>query len=90
MGIRIKPGGVGQYFDPGASFACVEVHTSTCSHCQRIAEFPSMRRMHEFVDVCRGCMKLICLECAGKPCVTWLKKCDIDEAIYRRNMLAGA
>ncbi len=81
--LRIRPGGVGEYFDP---FGRYEVHVSTCSHCQRMTEFPTMRKMHEYVDICRGCMKLICLECAGKPCVTWLKKCDIEEEIGRRRL----
>ena len=82
MPIRIKPGGVGQYFDP--EFGCVEVHCSTCSHCQHQTEFPSMRRMMEFVEICRGCMKLICLKCAGKPCIEYVKKADIDEALFQR------
>lgn len=87
MPLRFKPGGVGQYFDP--EHACVEVHSSTCSHCQNMTEFPSMRRMMEFVEICRGCMKLICLECADKPCVTYLKKVEIEEAVFARNQRAG-
>jgi hypothetical protein len=49
-----------------------------------------MREMHNHVDICRSCMKLVCLHCAGKPCVTWLKQCEIEEAIHARNLLAGA
>jgi len=78
-----NPGGVGEYFEP---FGCREVHASTCAHCQHVTEFPSRRKMHEHVEVCRGCMRLICLQCAGRPCVTWLKQCDIDEAMARRRL----
>lgn len=78
-----KPGGISEYFGPHEH---VTVHASTCAHCQRITEFPSLRQMHEHVEVCRGCMRLICLQCAGKPCVTWLKQCDIEEALARRKL----
>jgi len=27
-----------------------------------------MRTINDHVVVCRGCMKLICLRCAGQPC----------------------
>jgi len=82
-----KPGSVGQLFMPGEDV--VEVHASTCAHCQHITEFPSMRKMHEHVDVCRNCMKLICLECAGKPCVPWMKIVDYYESKEqsKQNML---
>ncbi len=78
---RFKPGGV--------IFRCdgwveVEMHSSTCSHCQKGTEFPSLKKMTDYIDFCRTCMEEICLECVGKPCVTWLKKCDIDEALDRR------
>jgi hypothetical protein len=87
MVLRFKPGGVGQMFDPERR--CVEVPTSTCSHCQRITEISSVRRMMDYVEICRGCMKLICLQCAGKPCVTWLKKCEIEEAEFARRQRAS-
>jgi hypothetical protein len=77
---RIKPGGVGEYFDP---LGIREVHASTCAHCQRITEFASMRVMHQHVDICRACMKLICLECAGKPCRPWEKELERQEAEAR-------
>jgi hypothetical protein len=84
-GPSIRAGGLGEYFNPDGTIT--EVYSSTCSHCQHVTEFPNRRKMFEHVDVCRGCMKLICLGCAGKPCVTWLKKCDIEEAVARRKML---
>jgi hypothetical protein len=78
--VRLKPGAVSQYFDePGQSGRVREIHSSTCSHCQHMTEFPSMRRMMEFVEICRGCMKLICLGCVGKPCVPFEKRVDIKE-----------
>lgn len=67
-----RAGGIGQYFegaidDPGRVLRR-EVLASTCSHCAAITEYPSQKRMLEFVDICRGCMRLICLGCVGKPC----------------------
>ena len=78
---RVKPGGVSEYFDPIGGVTTL--HCSTCAHCQRHTEFPSMRKMHEHVDVCRGCMKLICLECAGKPCRPYEKEVERQEAEAR-------
>lgn len=68
----MKPGGVGQYFDGQVGDAgrtmIGEVNASTCAHCAAITEFSSMRNLQEHVDFCRGCMRLICLNCVGKPC----------------------
>lgn len=77
---RIKPGGVAEYFEP---LGVTTVHCSTCAHCQHHTEFPSMRTMHEYVDVCRSCMKLICLGCAGKPCRPWEKEMERQETEAR-------
>ncbi len=71
---RIKPGAIGQYFnEQGWSCTPVEEHSSTCAHCQKGTEFPSMRKMMDYVDICRNCMRLICLECHGKPCRPFMK-----------------
>ena len=78
---RLKPGAVGEYFDP--EFGVVEQHSSTCAHCQHGTEFPSLRVMFDHVDVCRGCMKLICLQCVGKPCRPAEKEVERQEAEYR-------
>lgn len=77
-GRALRPGGMGEYFGPDGTVTTV--HSSTCAHCQRMTEFPSMREMQNHVDVCRGCMKLICLECAGRPCMTWEKQMERQEA----------
>ncbi len=81
--LRFKPGAMGEYFDgpigdPGRKVVQV-VHSSTCSHCQHPTEFPSMKRMMEFVEICRGCMKLICLECYGKPCRPYESEAERQE-----------
>lgn len=76
-----RPGAIGEYFVDGRLVRAV--HESTCSHCQRITSFPSMKRMMDHVEICRGCMKLICLQCAGKPCLPWEKQCDMEEAEFR-------
>jgi hypothetical protein len=69
-----SPGSVGQYFCDGLLVS--EVHTSACAHCQRLTDIPSRRRMTDHVDVCRGCMRLICLWCVGQPCRPWEKECE--------------
>ncbi len=92
-GPRIKPGGVGQYFEgPAWAGKCVEVHESTCAHCARITGFPSLKRMMDHVDICRGCMKLICLGCLGKPCTPQELECErIErEATLRHRIEQGA
>jgi len=81
---RFRPGSINQYFDEAVWTPNVtgstgrwsgrlvkEEHASTCSHCQHSTNFPSLRAMMDHVDICRGCMKLVCLACAGKPCRPW-------------------
>jgi hypothetical protein len=74
---KIKPGGVNFQWDP--VLGVVESYSSTCSHCQKITDFPSKREMMNYVELCRGCMKLICLNCVGKPCIPYEKQCEIEE-----------
>ena len=76
-----KPGGIEQVFGPDGM---VEGYTSTCIHCQHITSFPSMRVMMDYVDVCRGCMELICLHCVGGICMPYDKFCEkLEEQGYR-------
>ena len=79
-----RAGGIGQYFE-GDNWdgKLVEVHHSSCAHCQKGTEYPSQKRMMEFVDICRGCMKLICLECVGKPCRPFEQEAERQEALAR-------
>lgn len=82
--INFKAGGVGQYFENGNHTGLVtEVYASTCSHCGRITEFPSARTMMEHVEICRGCMRLICLACYGKGCRPFEKEAERQEAEAR-------
>jgi hypothetical protein len=85
--LRFKPGAVGQYFDgqvgdPGRELIR-EVHSSVCAHCQTPTEFPSMKRMMDFVDICRGCMRLICPKCASGPCRPFEKEAERQEELAR-------
>lgn len=67
--INFKAGGVGQYFENvNHTGRVTEVYASTCAHCTAITEFASARTMMDHVEMCRGCMRLICLNCYGKPC----------------------
>ena len=92
-GPRIRAGGIGQYFDqPGWTGKCTEVYESTCAHAhcgQKITAFPSLKRMMDHVEICRCCMKLICLECVGKPCRPAEQEADRVEAEWRLQQRVG-
>src|SRR4029077_6056040 len=83
-GPRLKPGGIAEYFTP---IGCEVVFTSTCNHCQHITEAKSTRELREKTDVCRGCMRLICLTCANKPCLPWEKQCEYQEREYLKRRI---
>ncbi len=59
-----------------------ETDTHTCSHCQRLVHTPVNKKIEEVGDFCRGCMKVICLNCAGKGCTPFMKKLEAEEARY--------
>jgi hypothetical protein len=83
--MAFKPGGVAFYCD---GINTTEVHTSTCAHCQHHTDIPNRRQMMEYVEMCRACMRLICLGCAGKPCAPIMKKIEaMEEAYYRKTQL---
>ncbi len=74
---------IGEYFDENGRVTVVE--TSTCAHCQKITDIPNRRRMMDYVEVCRACMRLICLECANKPCTPKMREIEMsEERAYRR------
>jgi len=77
----VKPGAVGFYTEDGKLVR--EEHSSKCFHCQTITDFPSMKEMMNHVELCRGCMKLICLKCYGQPCVPAEKRAEMKEHAYR-------
>lgn len=87
-GPLIRPGGVSEYFEGRAwDGKCTTVYSSTCAHCAHMTDFPNRRTMMDYVDVCRGCMRLICLGCVGKPCTPQEKECErieLEERIKRR------
>jgi hypothetical protein len=76
QGSRLKPGGVAELWDETGYQI---FFTSTCSHCQHITRGKTAREVRENTDVCRGCMRLICLRCANKPCLPWEKQCEYKE-----------
>jgi len=76
-----RPGGVGIYT---CDDVVIEVETKTCPHCSCIIDIPNRRRLTDYADICRLCDTLICVACAGKPCIPWLKKIEQKEAEYYR------
>jgi hypothetical protein len=83
--LNFEPGSVGEYYDGpiGDRVLIREVYHSTCFHCGHGTEFPSKRDMMEHVEICRGCMHLICLGCYGKPCTPQEKEAERLEAEAR-------
>ncbi len=59
-----------------------ECDTHTCAHCQKVVFTPPNKKIEEVGDFCRGCMKVICLDCAGKGCSPFMKKLEAMEARY--------
>ena len=58
-------------------------HSGRCAHCPRIFSFPSMRKLQEHADICRACVRLVCLGCAGKPCRPYEREVERQEREYR-------
>jgi hypothetical protein len=75
-----KAGGISEYWGPNGEYTIK--YCSTCAHCQVHTEFSNHKERLEKTDVCRGCMRLICLRCAGKPCLPWEKQCEYAERAY--------
>jgi len=86
-GPRLKPGGIAEIYDELGYRA---FYTSTCKHCQRITYAKNGKEMRENTDICRGCMHLICLHCARKPCMPWEKQCEYQERAYLEAKLIRA
>lgn len=86
--LMTKPGGINTYFDP--VFGEVELHSSTCRHCQHVTDFPSRRVMMDYVDVCFKCAALVCREpeCQQKGCIPFEKQADeAENAFYLRQRI---
>jgi hypothetical protein len=80
--LAIRPGGLNQFI-PADGSPIIETHSSTCRHCQKLTEFPSLKRMFDHVDICRGCMSLICLGCVGKPCTPYELEAERQEHEFK-------
>jgi len=78
--LRQQAGGVVEIRDAYGNLT--EYHSSTCAHCQKSTEAPSMRELVMKTDVCRNCMKLVCNECGGKPCRPFMKWVEQQEALH--------
>lgn len=74
--LHFQPGGIGEYWMPEG---VKTVYASTCSHCQHITEGINLKDIYDKTDRCRGCMRLICKTCGGKPCWPWEKECEYQE-----------
>ena len=84
VALRIVPGGINQVTDL-VTGNVVEGHSSTCSHCQHITDYPSRKVMMDYVDLCFGCMKLVCRQPACVEnykrfgCVPYEKQAEAQE-----------
>jgi hypothetical protein len=87
FGRQVRAGGIAEYQDVlGERIA----YTSTCSHCQRITEASTARELRDRTNICRGCMKLICIPCGNKPCFPWEKNCEHQEREYLKRRIEQA
>ena len=78
----LRPGGVTELICDGVVVETVA--TSKCVHCQRMTDVPNRRAMLNVLDICRKCMGLICLNCAGKPCTPHMQTIERAESEYYR------
>lgn len=74
-----------------------ELDTFQCSHCGKHSYVKAGAKLDELGNMCRGCMKMICPECAKRTttivygmeiqgCVTWERNMEIQESrdrLYR-------
>jgi hypothetical protein len=88
--LRFEAGGIGEYYEglrtQGGKLVKT-VYTSTCSHCGHHSEWETRKRMMDHVEICRRCMRLICLGCYGKPCKTqeqWAEEVELNERLGSR------
>lgn len=80
--LQQQPGGINIITDPVLGTS-VETHSSTCKHCQAITDFESRKVMMNHVEICRGCMSLICLKCYGKPCRPYEQEAERQELEFK-------
>jgi hypothetical protein len=87
--LRQQPGSVGQYFpEHHQQGKAVEVWASKCAHCQHLTEAFDLGAKRA-INVCRGCMRLICNRCADKGvCFTDEEQAEIEEKIIARTAKA--
>lgn len=106
------PQGYAVITDRQTGKAIKEADTYTCNHarmtasgwqpCQRIIHVPAGRTLEEVADFCRGCMKMICAQCADTKakapieltgqqfaCTAWMRVIERQEDIdaRRRDLL---
>lgn len=74
---RVQPGSVVEFRDEIGNLT--ENYGSVCAHCQRLTMMTSQREVSEKTDLCRQCMRLVCLHCAGKGCTPWEKQMEAQE-----------
>lgn len=66
---------------------CYTVDSFTCTHCGRVEHVPHKPDVNH-VGFCRNCMKPICFECSGKPCLPYEKQLAmIERSVETRRML---
>lgn len=78
-----RPGGFFFVMSPNGS---KETDTFTCGHTQRVVLVPVGARPEDMGGLCKVCMRLICKEELGKPCVVIeqrLEKWEEDGRVAR-------
>lgn len=84
----LKPGGYALWMDPEGN---KEQDTFTCNHCNTVVYVKAAASPTEAGGWCNLCMRLLCMNCAGKECVPFEKKMEMwEKQDLQRRRLYGA
>lgn len=82
-----KAGGYAVSFNPDGGVR--ERDTFTCEHCNCVVSVAPKSNPDDFGSMCRICMRMVCLRCAGLGCTPFEKKLEMIEARDRARRSYG-
>lgn len=72
-------GGYAHWTNGDIGMPNIERDSITCIHCNQVVIVEPLKPLDEQTGWCMSCMKFICKDCIGKPCVPlekWLEKVE--------------
>jgi hypothetical protein len=86
-----KPGGLLIVTDPDATREHTEYETHSCGHCGYIIVIARGEAPDKMGDLCRRCMRYICVRCAtpGYTCTPLLKRIEAQEKAFESKRRVG-